>query len=153
VASPSAEQGIDQDVQVLADIVTGFNDVAAMAVDPRGKVRFDRLPPLDHQGAVLEVAHPQGPRLVPTPTATDLLLGSSQLPPRSAFAPQVLVEGAPRNAAAELPLQDPIDDLVRALGLLLLQLDGTSQQVGVLLPGLSPIGSPPTVQPRHASIL
>ncbi len=127
LVSPGAEQGIDQDVQVLADVIPGLDDVPAMAIDPGGQVRLDRLPPLHHQGAVLEVAQPQDARLVPSPAATDLLRGSAQPPPRGPFAPQMLVEGAPRNDAAELPLQYPIDDPVRAVKLLFLQCDGEGQ--------------------------
>jgi len=58
LVSPGAEQGIDQDVQVLADVIPGLDDVPAMAIDPGRQVRLDRLPLLDDQGAMLEVAQP-----------------------------------------------------------------------------------------------
>jgi hypothetical protein len=76
---------------------------------------------------VFEVAEPQRARLVASPTATDLLQRNTQLAPCGSFASQVVIEGAPGNGATELPLEDPIDNLVRTLGLLLLQLYGASQ--------------------------
>ncbi len=42
---PGAEQRVDQDVEVLAEVVSGFHDIAAVAVDPGGETRLARHVP------------------------------------------------------------------------------------------------------------
>ena len=103
VISPGPQQRIHQDVQVLADVVPRLDDVAAVAVDPGGKMRLDGLALVHHQRAVLEVADPQRPGLVPGPAAADFFLRDAQLPPRGPLLPQMPVEGGTRDLATRTP--------------------------------------------------
>jgi hypothetical protein len=113
-------------------------------------MRLHGLALVHHQRAVLEVADPQGAGLVPGPAATHFFFGDAQLSPGGAFTPQMPIERAPWNLASELPLEDAVEDLVGAVRLLLFQLYGAGQQVGVTLPRFSPIGTPTAIQSGHA---
>jgi len=127
VVAPGPQQRIGQDVEVLADVVTGLHDVTAVAVNPGRKVRLDSLSLLHHQRSVLEVADPQCAGLLSRPTATDLLRGNTQLAARRSGASQMVIERAPRERASELAFENLIDDFVGAEGLLFFQLHGAGQ--------------------------
>ena len=90
---PSPQQGVDEDVQVFAEVVAGLDHVAAVAVDEGRQMRGHRPIAAQHIGPVLEIAQPQGVGMVPRPTATDLPLTDAQLQPRGPGPLQVAIEG------------------------------------------------------------
>ena len=58
VLAPRAEQRIDQDVEVLADVIACSDDVAAVAVDPSREMGLDHLAVVNDTRPVLEIADP-----------------------------------------------------------------------------------------------
>jgi hypothetical protein len=102
---------------------------------------------------MFEIADPEGSRFVTAPAAADLLGRDAQLAPRGPLAAKMAVELAPRDLPAELLLKDSIDDLIGAARLLVLQLHGTGEQVGVAAPRLAPIRAPAAIQSRHPVLL
>ena len=149
VVSPGTEKRIDQDIEVLADVVPGPDDVAAVAVDPSGKMCLDNVPLMDDQRAVFKVTLPEGIGPIAGPAAADRLLRDAQLPSCGSFPPQMPIERTARDPAAELLLQDAIDDLVRSVGLLFLQFDGSRQQLCMCFAWLPSIGTWPAKQTGH----
>ena len=59
VPSPRPEQGVDQNVEVLAQVIAGLDHVAAMAIDKRREMGLDGSIVLQHVRSILEVTQPQ----------------------------------------------------------------------------------------------
>jgi hypothetical protein len=76
---------------------------------------------------MLEIADPERAGLTPRPTATDLFCGDAQFAASGSLTSQMVIEGASRDAATELVLEDPIDDAIRASRLFFLQLHRSGQ--------------------------
>ena len=127
LVAPGSQKRIGQNVEVLANVVTRFDDKATLTVDPGGQVRLDHLALLDDRRPVFKVADPQRTRLFTRPTATDLLRGDAQLASCRPFALQMMIERAARERASELALEDAVNDFVGAVRLFLLELHGASQ--------------------------
>ena len=68
--APRSQQRIDEDVESLADVVACLDDVAAMAVDPGGKVRLDGVALSNDDRTMFEVTDPQRVARVSRPTTT-----------------------------------------------------------------------------------
>jgi len=94
------DQGVDQDVQILPQVISRFHDVAAMAVDERRQVGRLQLVARKHIGALLEVSEPQIMGMLAAPSLSDFLLENSQFEACSAGGLQVPVKG---GAAARWP--------------------------------------------------
>jgi len=71
----NAEQGVDEDVEVLSQIVTAFDGIAAVAVEEAGKMGFHHAVFVQHKGPVLEVSQPEGIAEVTRPTAAPPSVG------------------------------------------------------------------------------
>jgi hypothetical protein len=97
VHGPGPQQGVDEDVQVLPQVVVGLDDVAAMAVDERREIRLGRAVTDQHIGSVFEVPDPEGVALIAGPAATDLLLADTQLQPRGSRPFQMTIAKCPKK--------------------------------------------------------
>ena len=106
VNSPGPQQRIKEDVQVFPQVVAGLDHVAAVAVDEGREMRGQRLALHQHAGPILEIAQPQGVRLVPCPAAAELLLADAQLQPCGPGPFQVPIEGRFGNRRLELGLRN-----------------------------------------------
>jgi len=82
VGRPGPQQRIHQDVQRLPEVVPRRDDVAAVTVDESREMRADRLAFIEHVGAFLEIAQPQGVGLFAGPAAANPGRGDSQFQPR-----------------------------------------------------------------------
>ena len=152
VDRPSPQQGVDEDVEILAEIVTGLDNVAAVAVDEGREVRGRRLIANQNAWSVLKIAKPQSVRVIAGPTAADLSLADAQLQPRGADPLQVTIEGRFGDRFAELGLEEPIQRHVGAVRLLRFQLDGLGDHRRRGLAGLAPIAPPLRQQRVEAAV-
>ena len=83
----SANQGVDKDIEVLAQVVARLDHEAAVAIDEGAKVGGKDLvayeyvePALDLiQGAFFEIAQPQIMGVISRPALSDLFLDDAQL--------------------------------------------------------------------------
>ena len=117
---PSAQQGVDQDVQRLPVIIPPGRHITAVTVDERRQVRADRPVLVQHVGTFLEVADPQLVGLLASPAAADLGCREAQFQTRGAGLLQVPVQGGLGELLAELCLEELVDRLVGTQRLVLL---------------------------------
>jgi len=100
VCGPSPQERVDQDVEVLAVVVAGLEDEAAVAVDPHAQVRRDHLALLQHIGSFLEVAQPQRVGPVAASPPPHRLAADPELDPRG---PGLLEHAVQRGLGHFLP--------------------------------------------------
>ncbi len=84
VYGPGAQQRIDEDVQILAQVIAGLDHVAAVAIDKGRQVRGRGLSVHEDIRAFLKIAHPQIVRMLPRPALAHWLCGDAQLEPGGA---------------------------------------------------------------------
>lgn len=71
--SPSPDEGIDDDIEGLLEIVASLDDVTAMAVDEEAEVGGKGFAVKEDVGAFLEVAEPEVVGVVAGPAYAHLL--------------------------------------------------------------------------------
>ena len=92
VMSPSSQQRIDEHVEILAEIVPRFHEIATMAIDPSRQSRLDRVPFVEHHRTVFEISQPKRVTMVARPAATNLLRDDPQLDACRALPPKMVVQ-------------------------------------------------------------
>lgn len=128
MSRPGAEERVDQDVEVLAQIVAGFYHIATVAVDPGGEVRPLGFALVDDEGTLREVAHPERVRLIVCSAAANLLLADPQLATCRTLESQVPIERATGNGSSELRPKNTVEDYRAEAWLFLLEFDGAFQE-------------------------
>ena len=141
VGGPAPEKAVDEDVEVLAVVVAGLDDVAAVAVDEGAEVRGDDVVLEEDVGAILEIADPEGVRVVPGPAAAHRLLRDAELEARGPRFLEVPEQGRVGQDDSALGPEELVDGLLGATGLVALQLDGPLDDFQGMGPRRSPIGA------------
>ncbi len=75
----SANQGVDKDIEVLAQVVARLDHEAAVAIDEGAKVGGKDLVAYEYVGAFFEIAQPQIMGVISRPALSDLFLDDAQL--------------------------------------------------------------------------
>ena len=149
LSPPGAKQGVDEDVQVFAEVETALGDIATVAIDPDRQVRLDRAACVDHCRAFGKVPHPQGVALVPCPATADLYFLDAQLSARHSLLAEVAIHGRRGNRTAELLGQEFVDRAWRTARLLAFQFHSAGDHLVPLLAGRAWILAAATTQPGN----
>jgi len=78
VLGQSAQQRVDENVEALAQVVAGLDDIPAVTVDESGKIGGKDFPAHKDIGAFLEVPDPEVMGVVPGPTFSHLLFDEAE---------------------------------------------------------------------------
>ena len=118
-----SEPRVDEDVEILAEIVSSVDQVPAVTVDEGGEIgREDFLADL-HIGAFLEVAEPEVVGMLPAPSLANRLGGDTEFKAGGAGLAEVSVEGRAGEDPAMAISKNAIEGVDGASGLFLLRLN------------------------------
>ena len=120
----SAQERIDEDIEALAQVVAGLDDIAAVTVDESREIGGKDLPADQDIGAFFEVPDPEVMGIVPGPAFSHLLFDDTELEACGARTFKMAIQGGAGEHHAVAVSQEPVDRGVGALGLLLFELDG-----------------------------
>ena len=151
VTGPGPQQGIDEDVEVLAKVIAAFDHIATVTIDPDRKMGLDHLVVVEDTRTMRKVADPECVAMVARPAAADLFVAHAQLATRGSGPPQMPVHRRLGNRASELLFQELVDHVRRSARLLLLQFDGPLQHGLTLLAWLAAIA--PLLPPQSGNLL
>lgn len=136
-----ANPRVDEDVEILPEVVAGFDRIAAVTIDECGKMGRDDVALVNDIGTFFEIADPEIMGMVPGPSFTHFGLCDAKLDAGGACMFKVPVQGGSGDDGSVHVLEERVDGLRAAVELFFFELNGLLDDLGAGSAGFSLIGA------------